>query len=448
MDRRQGLKRRTDALVDRTIAVVAAPAFPLYAGLVSVYVVARAGGFSNIHIWTTDTPSYEETAAQPLFSVSFLGGTRSLTVPLVYKAVSSPDAQIVVQLVISTLCWLVLAVAVARAIRHELVRIPAFATVLAFSLIREVTLWDTYRLSESLTFSLMALMLAAWLELVRRPSPLRAAAVLVVLFFWTFARDSNAYVVLVLATLAAVSMVDTRWRRLKLALAVGCASIFAASFASAEAGKRWQLPVKDVVFRRVLETPDMSRYFAEHGLPVEGNWTVPPWLEQARGVYAGYLVRHPGYTLAAPFHGRQEALYSTPNNLRSVLVPDLGPYNTNEGIGFMRPPHVLRQIFFQQDLRALLALVAGAAAVAIAVGGRVRPELVWIVPVVILATTYPHLLVVWHFSGYEVDRHALQAAILLRLGAFLLFLFALDRAVRAVSASPCSTPCRTTWRRA
>jgi hypothetical protein len=60
---------------------------------------------------------------------------------------------------------------------------------------------------------------------------------------------------------------------------------------------------------------------------------------------------------------------------------------------------------------------------------RARPEPVWIVPAALLATTYPHLLVVWHFSGYEVDRHALEAALLLRLGVILLLIFAFDRAV-------------------
>jgi hypothetical protein len=297
-------------------------------------------------------------------------------------------------------------------------------------LVHEVTLWDSLVLSESLTFSLLALVIAAWLTLVERPGRAAAAVALVTLFFWTFARDGNAYSVLALTGLVALTLLDARRRRLKLALVAGCATIFAASLASAESGQRWLLPLKDVVFKRVLETPDLKRYFAEQGHPVVGNWTLTPWLEEARGIYAGYLVRHPGYTLGAPFHGRQEALYSTPDNLQSLLSPDLGLYSGNQG-GFMRPPAAVSRIFFPRGVAVPLVLLGVAVALAAAVLAAARrpPPPVWLVPAAMLATTYPQLLAVWHFSGYEVDRHAVQAAFTLRFGAVLLLLFALDLAL-------------------
>jgi hypothetical protein len=418
---------RRGELADRALGAIGAPAFPLYAGLAALYVVARAGTFANVAVTVTDTPSYEETAAHPLWSVGFLGGVRPFTVPLLYKAITTADGRIVAQLVISTLCWLALAASVARSVQHPLLQPVAFTVPLAMSLTRDVFIWDVLLLSESLTFALMALLVAAWLWLVRHPTPARAAVVLMVLLLWTFTRDSNAYVVLAVAVLVALSLVDQRHRRMKLALLAGCVSIFGAGVASAEAGKRWLLPVKDVVFRRVIETPEMSRYFARHGLTTEGNWTLTPWLEQARGVYVGYLLRHPGYVLTAPFHGRQEALYSTPDNLKSLLQPDLANYDTNSGLGFMRSPQELGPIFFPRRFDVLFALLGASVALAALVAARAGPETVWIVPVGILLTTYPHLLAVWHFSGYEVDRHALQAGLLLRLAAFLLLLFAVDR---------------------
>jgi hypothetical protein len=264
------------------------------------------------------------------------------------------------------------------------------------------------------------------MNLVERPTPAGAAAALTTLFVWTYAPDSNAYAVLAVAVLVAATLVDARQRRLKLALVAGCVAIFAAGFASAEAGRRWLLPVHDVVFRRVLETPDMKRYFAEQGHPVVGNWTLKPWLEEARGVYAGYLVRHPGYTLSAPFHGRQEALYSTPDNLTSLLNPSLDLYWVNQGAGFMQPPSGLSRMFFPRGVAVVVELVGAAVLLALLAAAWRRPPPVWLVPAGIFLTTYPHLLAVWHFSGYEVDRHAFQAALLLRFGAFLLLLFVLD----------------------
>ncbi|MEX2211334.1 MAG: hypothetical protein WD689_06170, partial [Gaiellaceae bacterium] len=284
-------------------------------------------------------------------------------------------------------------------------------------------------LSESLTFSMMALVLAAWIALTLRPTPLRAGLVLAAMLVWTFTRDSNAYVVVAVGALVLLTLLDARHRPLKVALAAGCVVIYGASFASAEAGKRWLLPTKDIVFRRVLETPEMSGYFADHGHPVVGNWTLEPWLERARSVYAGYLLRNPGYVLTAPFHGRQEALYSTPDNRTALFSPDLSLYNTNEGLGFLRPPREIAKFMFPRDLLTLFALVAGAVLLAAAVAIRAGPLPVWVVPAGLLLTTYPHMLAAWHFSGYEVDRHALQASLLLRLGAFLMILVAIDRLV-------------------
>jgi hypothetical protein len=57
------------------------------------------------------------------------------------------------------------------------------------------------------------------------------------------------------------------------------------------------------------------------------------------------------------------------------------------------------------------------------------------VPLAILLTTYPHFLVAWHQSGVEVDRHAFEAALLLRIAGFLLAVFALDRALVAASVA-------------
>jgi hypothetical protein len=42
---------------------------------------------------------------------------------------------------------------------------------------------------------------------------------------------------------------------------------------------------------------------------------------------------------------------------------------------------------------------------------------------------------VWHFSGYEVDRHAFQAALLLRFAVLLLLIFTLDHALVSAASS-------------
>src|SRR5581483_2316232 len=114
------------------------------------------------------------------------------------------------------------------------------------------------------TFALMALLLAAWILLVRSPRPLWAGSVLLLSLLWAFARDTNAYVLAVVAVLVALSLLRPERRHLKLVLAVGCCAIFLLDYGSAQAGKRWLQPMVDIIDHRVLTTPAMERFFVAH----------------------------------------------------------------------------------------------------------------------------------------------------------------------------------------
>jgi hypothetical protein len=335
--------------------------------------------------------------------------------------------------VFSTLAWLILAAVVARCIETGWLRPVVFAVVLGVSLTTEVILWDTLLVSESVALALCALLIAAWIELVRTPRPLLVWIALALSLFWAFARDTNAYVLLFVGILTAVTLTRREHRRLKLALTLGCCAIFLLDYGSAQAGKRWLQPMIDVVDHRVLVTPAMERYFAARGFDPNTNWPLGSWIrDRSQGVYAGYLVTHPGYTLTAPFHGRQQALYSSAGNPSSLIDPNLSIYDDNASDRFLPLPSRLEPVLFPRGIAlvcSLLALVLVGSAV---VGRLAGPTIVWVVPIAILLTTYPHFLVAWHQSGVEVDRHAFEAALLLRLAGFLLAAFALDRALVGV----------------
>jgi len=89
--------------------------------------------------------------------------------------------------VVSIACWLALAAAVAWNVRRSGMRPVAFSLVLLFSLSVWITQWDSLILSESLAVSLAAAALAAWLALVRAPSPWTITGVFTVPFVlvWT-----------------------------------------------------------------------------------------------------------------------------------------------------------------------------------------------------------------------------------------------------------------------
>jgi hypothetical protein len=421
-----------------------------YAVTLAVYLLLRAGSFNDIPSRLTDTASYERVAAASLWTLRFLAGERGLTVPLFYKIVPGEHARIVAQLLVSICCWVVLAAVVAGVLKHASVRRAGFVLVLGFSLTTPVILWDTLLLSESLSFSLLALLLAAWLSLVARPSWTKVGLVLLVSLLWTLARDTNAYVVLMTALFAAVSLLDRRCRRLKLGLAAGCVAVFGAGIASADEGKRWVLPMNDIVVYRVFPDPGLRRSFEEHGLGTTPGTRPDPLTEPVRSTYLRYLVSHPGYALGRPLSGRQEAPYSSRDNADSLLDPDLRLYNDNANKRFAPLPHELRNVLYPRGITPLLVVIGVVLAAAVALAARGFARTIWAVPGAALLTTYPHALVVWHFSGVEVDRHALTVALTLRLALLLLVVFVADAVLDARRRPKLSTaaPAEAAWPRA
>ncbi len=402
----------------------------LFGSIGALYALFRVGSFTNMPDRLTDTPSYESVAHRALWDWRFYAGQRGLTYPLFLKVFHSSEARTIAQLIFSTAAWLLLAAVIASCVRVRWLRPIAFAVFLGFSLTTEVILWDELVISESVTFALSALLVAAWIMLVRSPRPRWAATVLVLTLLWAFARDTNAYVALVIAALVALTLLRSEHRELKSALVAGLCVIFVLDYVSADAGKRWLQPMIDVVDHRVLQDSSMERYFVAHGFDPSSNWPLGSWIrDRSRGVYGTYLLTHPGYTLIAPLHGRQQTLYSTPRNVVSLVDPSIAGYNDNASHRFLPLPKQAERILFPRGVVLVCALLLLVLAGAGLVAWRAGPGLVWLVPLGILLTTYPHFLVAWHQSGVEVDRHAVEAALLLRLGVFLLATMAVDRAL-------------------
>ena len=405
----------------------ASPMLVLYGAIAAFYVLLRAGSSTYIADRVTDTVGYEQVAHLSLFSTGFYTGQRGFTIPLFFKVFTTSDSRMVAQMVISTIAWLLLAAAVARSIRTRWLGPVAFAVVLGFSATTEVVLWDTLLLSESLTFALTALLVAAWIMLVQHPGRGWAAAVLTLSLLWAFARDTNAEVLLMVGILVALTLVNPAQRRLKVVLAVGCIVIFAADYGSAEAGKRWLQPLKDVMTYRVMPNDSLHSYFESHGLPAQAGPAQTEWVEQdGRRVYLEYLLSHPAYTLGAPFHGQQRPPASSPRSVASLLEPEILTYNDNASKRFFPLPTFAEKALFLRGVPAVCAWIVATLALALLSALLAGGTIVELVPLAILITTYPHLLLSWHMSGLEVDRHAMGAALLMRLSLFLLAAYSVD----------------------
>jgi hypothetical protein len=193
---------------------------------------------------------------------------RSPTVPFFYKlAGNTPRSIAIFQVCFSIICWGLLALLVARAVHFAWLKPFAFLIVLVFSLSAPVIMWDGFILSDSISFALMALLIANFFWLLESWDWRKAVLALFVGLLWVFSRDTNAWVILMLA---GSFIIMAAWWRSRRYLLMGAAFvlIFEANEISQSYSHRWTSPFINVVGRRILPNPEWTAYFAGLGMPV------------------------------------------------------------------------------------------------------------------------------------------------------------------------------------
>ena len=419
----------------------------VFVALGVAYVAARIVAFLGVDAREfRDTIDYNEVADAPLNSRTFLSGDHPPTIPFAYKLLGDGDGgRLAGQLAFSILCWLALAATAASVLRDSWMRVLAFAAVLGFSLSIEVLLWDALLLSESISISLTAALVAAWLLFASRPSYWTVALALVVTGAWTLARDPHAYVLLMAAAVLAASLAVRNGRVLRAVALVGVLAIAATSIQSASVGyKRWEYPLQNIVAVRIAADPDDLDWFRDAGMPVTDEFldraekyragaddpfahpagienpdlrdTFLPfqfWIvDEGRGAYLEFLATHPGY-VADAFGDLDHTL----------LDPEVERYQSED------PPWsfgALPYPFYPPGPVLPLVFLTAALALAVIAARRARPPPTWAVPLFLVASSLPFAVLVWHGEVLEIDRHGLIASQFLRLGALLLLIMALD----------------------
>ena len=415
--------------------------------LAAAYVLFRLVGFLDAEPREfNDTAEYEHAARNAVLSFDFVTAGRAPILPLLYKLISGDQARIWAQLLISIVCWLALAIAVAATIRERRLRPYAFALVLLFALAPEIVLWDATLLSESISLSLMAALVAAWLWILRRPSPWAYGVMLALAVAWVYARDPHAYVVAGLALSIAASESWGGSRGLRAIVAAALVATAAVSiYIATVAYPRWAYPLQNVISIRIAGEPDRLAYFEDAGMPVtpqlldamrvlredekivleyppagdepedlRGATPFQRWLlTEGRGTYTRFLLTHPGFVAGAFDH---------PDVL--LLDPELMNHASSASPWSGGP--LAAAVYPRRTTLALvwLALALGLAAF---VGHRFGPRREWLVPGFLIAVSLPFAIFVYHAGALEPERHALVPSVFLRLGVLLLVLFAADR---------------------
>jgi hypothetical protein len=243
------------------------------------------------------------------------------TVPLFFRALGRDGRVIVlVQTVIGAVSWGTLAWVLARRCSSLLVGFGVGAAVLVFSMTTTVAIWDGLLLSESLSLSLLALLIAASVRAFDQPSRARIAVAVGVAGIWVFTRDPNAFMLGLAALTVGLLVLVRRLPRPAFIVAAAWAVLAIGVLAVQSTSPRWE-GLYDILGKRILTDRAATREFARAGMPVtpqvlamadrfstEGFRTKPElaelrrWTrEHGRQTYLRFLLFHPDRTLLGPF---------------------------------------------------------------------------------------------------------------------------------------------------
>jgi hypothetical protein len=380
--------------------------------------------------WQLGPVYYPDTA-----SYFTLGGVRLPTVPLVWKLLGSDQLRVLGQIELAVASWGLLALAVAKSVKRRWLSLGGAAAVLLLGLTVHVTQWDRIMLSESISISLSVLLLAAVLQLVRRPGRWIAVATVCVLVAWCLCRQVN---VLLLIALLPFALVVLAWRLDRRQAAAGGAvllAIAAIGFAMvAHDHQIWRFNAFYIVSFRVLPSHSDTRFFEGRGLPVtplmrratqsetqkrsecEYSPTCPPlgfdldprlarWIRRSfRSTDLAFLVDHPAQAVADPLA-----------NTDTILKQPLSYAGAREIVPAPR----------DDELVFALLVVAALSYAAALVRTGFRPA--DLVPLGGIGTGLVWYELTWNLSATELPRLVEPVAVIVALSSVILTVTALDR---------------------
>jgi hypothetical protein len=418
-----------------------------------------------------DTEVFLYMAAQKWTSPAFYHGLRPWTVPLLHSLVDGAKNQtdlILLQTVISYASWIFLAFSASRLLRDELMKAIAFMTLAFIPMNMFIHHVNTVILSESFSFSFLAVFLGMFFWYFRSGSWASIISLAFTALLFAFVRDTDAYRVLFMVL--PVLWIAVRHTRGSIrraprhaVLFVSFLAIFVASDLSTSnvhnpdfqipyTNARWYFPVLDNMGSRILKSEEMLQYFADHGLPVtpalkgmadvwasSNNWqwyTDPrlaaqrEWLyRHGRQIYLKYLLTHPAYTLQSAYHYRGPLLFIND-------VPNAWYHDMAKPIDL----RILSHLFLntERDLRFFLVFLPSALiGIGLYAFRKKRDDDGTLIRRILLISyilfiTIPHAILVFHGDLMDLLRHQFTNIIQLNIGIALFFLLAADGWLKAM----------------
>ncbi|MBN1305977.1 MAG: hypothetical protein JXA13_16190 [Anaerolineales bacterium] len=393
-----------------------------YLNVRQAYVVADSIDYlfpaQNLDIWTLKFWGYKKAAFTA--AVYQLGGA----------SLSWIDG---LQVLVSTLAWLALAWVFARGLHHHWLKLAAFITILSFSLVPNIQIWNHTALSESLSMSMMALILALWIAIIQRWRWYLTAGLLLLLTAWVFTRESNAYIGLMIAVLLLPIGIFWRNQRFYWGVSLVLFLAFAANtrLSAMPDLPRHIYPLGNIILGRILPVPEYLAFFEGEKMPItpellalsggtsiNGEFAIfnNPKLETFEGwlfkhgkeTYVRFMLAHPGYTFISPLKDMNHVLASNQSGYGPPEYRPSLPGILNE---LLYPARWFWVYFGLSWLVVILALTQK---------GWREMRVFWLA-VACYVLSIPHLYLSWLGDAAEIGRHAVQASVQYRSAVWLLF---------------------------
>lgn len=284
-------------------------------------------GDPRLSISGNDTASYVDASRAPLFSSEIMTGRRLLSTNLVYKALEPKDGYqitingsistvrrgyqpgfdgiVLLQLALSIIGWGMLAYMVAAHLKNPFMKFLSAALILLFAFTPQIADWDSILMSESLTFSIFALLLALLVKITfalhRNPEDNVTGWVIawgVLFFFWVFLRDTNLFTALVTIGMMGGVLVFKKYRKNKYLLGsvAFITAIFLLGLVTSSQSVRSHVQLVNIYNDDLLPHQSRVSTLMGYGMPTPGSPEYKEWFkDHASTTLVKFIATHPGY---------------------------------------------------------------------------------------------------------------------------------------------------------